>query len=161
MRPKNKATKPRKNSVKKKKPEVASKRFYSEAQEFFLSGEHVTDSIIEHFANEMVEFINNDPTIMHIKAFRIYKGVIYDTYHDWLGRYPYLKARHDFCVDLIGLRREEKMASCDPKTLAHTLHMYSREWDKANKDKAALKNLEDERKTQPIKIVFDDYREKK
>ena len=161
MKPKNKASKPRKNSVKKKKPEVPSRTFKTEMQQFFMSGEYVNDRIIEHFADEMVEFVNNDKTIMHIKAFRIHKGVVYDTYHDWLGKYPYLKKRHDFCMDLIGLRREEKMASYDPKTLSHTLHMYSREWDKANKDKAALKSAEDERKTQPIKIVFDDYRDKK
>jgi len=156
-----KKEKPKNNTKRKKRRKYEGSTFSADKQAFFLSGEHATPAIIEHFADEMVEYIATHPNVMHLVKFQILKGVPPGTYDRWLQENEYLRMRSAFCRQIIGLRREEKMATCDPKTLSHTLHLYSKEWDKANKDKAALKEQAEGNKERDIKIVFEDYREKK
>jgi len=144
----------------KKPPETYSHPFSMEAKQFYLSGEHVNEKIIAYFADQMVEYINGNPNVFHVHEFRILKGVPECTYMTWLEKYEYLKMRHDYCKEFLGLRREKKMASHDSKTLAHTLHLYSKEWKQANHDRANLKKIEEEGKSQPVKVIFQDYKEK-
>jgi len=134
--------------------------FKYEMVEYFLSGEHVNDKMIEKFADDMAKYVTETKDVFHLNRYRLSRGVTEKTYESWLLRNKYLKEKHAYCKEIIGLRREERMGGYDPKTLAHTLYAYSKEWDKANRYKAQLKNMENEAKQQDIKIVFEDFKRK-
>ena len=152
----------RKNSNKSKKNTENVRTIYTrEEQEFFLSGQHATDTILERFADDQLAYFNSNPLVYHLEKYRIIRGVKRRTYYDWLDRNPYLKGMHAFCTEILALRRKEKISEHDPKFLAHTLHKYDMRHDSANKYKALLRSVEEESKTQPIKIIFEDYKVKK
>jgi len=127
-------------------------------EELFISGHYMTDRMLEVFADQMVTYVANNAKCMSITEYYIARGVTKDVYCKWLKRSQYLNKRHHFCRELIGLRRENTMYEHDPKMLNHTTHLYSEEWDKANKDKAKLKLDNEDRRD--IKVVFEDYRKK-
>jgi len=154
-----KITKTKNHTIRKEKRENDRVPFSRSEQEFFLSNQFATDSIIEKFADDQLQFFNENQDACHVEKYRIMRGVASATYHGWLTRNPYLKRMHAFCVELIALRRKEKVANYDPKFLTHTLHMYCPRHDQANKYKAKLKNIEEEIKNQTLTVVFDDYKE--
>lgn len=133
---------------------------YSDAeQEFYLSGQHATDAMIQKFADEQLTYFNEHPEAYNLGKFFTKKGVLECEYYTWVKRSPYLKRRHEFCIQLLALRRNERIAAHDPKFLTHTLHMYSPRHDEANRYKAKLRNLEDATKEQAVKVVFEDFRD--
>jgi len=129
-------------------------------QRFYLSGEHATDVMLEKFADDQLEFFNTHSNALHLQEYRLRKGIKASTYDYWLERSEYLKELHDFCKELLALRRNKHIANYDPKFLTHTLHLYSPRHDAANKYKAKLKKIEEEGRSSNVKVVFEDYKEK-
>jgi len=145
------------NRVKKKK-ESSYNLFNRDEQNFFLSAQQETEHIIEKFADEQLDYFNSNPTVYNLEEYRIFKGLPSKTYYSWLEKSAYLKRIHDFCLEVLALRRKKRVAEHDPKFLTHTLHMYCHRHDEANKYKARLRNIEEASKPQEIKVTFEDYR---
>jgi hypothetical protein len=158
MKPKNESQKTKKNKTQKRKPKYGRVTFRADQQAFFLSGEYATDTIIERFADDQLEYYNIHPDEFHIERYRLMRGVPSSTYASWIERSEYLRNKHSFLQEVIALKRKVRMSDHDPKFLAHTLHTYDKKHDEANKYKARLSKLEEEAKQAPIKIVFDDYK---
>lgn len=122
-------------------------------REQFLTDIYMTDDMIIMFADKMVNFFMDNPEVMHINKYHISQGITHNMYQGWLSRSEYLKIRHEHCKALIGLRREEKLAQHDPKTLTHTLHLYSEDWKRANEDHARQKE-KFRSNDRDIKVIF-------
>ena len=155
----NNNTKPKKKDLNEQRHFKRQEDLFTKAeQEFHLTSQHATDSILERFADNQLEYFNTHPDKYHVERYRIMKGVSSDTYYGWCNSNEYLRNRHNFLMELLALRRKERVAEHDPKFLTHTLHMYSPKHDEANKYKARLKKLEEEDKKSEVKVVFEDLR---
>lgn len=150
----------KKNNTQKKNYEQRRTVYSSDDQSYYLSGQPATDAMLERFADDQLEYYNTNPDVYNMEKYRITRGVPKSTYFDWLKRNAYLKAKHDFCLEIIALRRKERVTDHDPKFLTHTLHTYDEKHDRANKYKAALRDYENESKSQSIRVVFEDYKKK-
>lgn len=148
----------RKKNYKKLEPPRES--FDYEVMEYFLAGQHATEAIIQKFADEQLKFYcENDA--YHLEEYRLRRGLAESTYYDWLQKSPYLKERHEFVKQIIALKRKKCIVKGDPKFLTHTLHMYDKRHDEANKYKARLKSLEHDDVAQNIKVVFEKFKDEK
>ena len=149
-----------KRSITNENTIINRNQYNREIIELFMTSSNATIASIEKFADDQLDYINTYENVYHIEKFRLTKGIPNSTYYDWLEKSEYLKKRHNFCLEILALRRKERIADYDPKFLTHTLHMYCPRHDEANKYHASLKKNEVESKPQELKIIFDDYREK-
>jgi len=151
---------PKKDNKKQSLKQQRRTVYNSDEQAYYLSGQPATDPMLERFADDQLEYYNTHTDVYNMEKYRLIRGVPKQTYFDWLKRNAYLKAKHDFCLELLALRRKERVSDHDPKFLTHTLHAYDDRHDKANKYKAALRDYENDAKSQSIRVVFEDYKKK-
>lgn len=151
---------PKKDNKRQSISEQRRTVYNTEEQSYYLSGQPATDAMLERFADEQLEYYNTHTDVYNMEKYRLIKGVPRSTYFDWLNRNSYLKEKHNFCLELLALRRKERVSDHDPKFLTHTLYTYDERHDKANRYKASLRDLEGEAKSQQIKVVFEDYKKK-
>jgi len=123
-----------------------------ENMNYYLSNGNATAVSIERFADEQLEYILQNEHVLHINKFYLSKGLRRDLYYRWTQKSAYLKKIHDLCMEILGLRREEKMAQDNSTTLKHTLHMYSHDWAIADKYHDQRKQAEED-KTANIKVI--------
>lgn len=137
--------KPSKSSINRDKPEIQSIPLWKrENMEFFMSSlGKATIPSMEKTADEMIDFVLEDENILHLDEFYLRKGLTYNTFHSWLDKSPYLKAKYKLCMEIIGLRRQKLLGKTNPHTLTQTLYQHSPSWDKAEKRAADLKNKDD------------------
>ena len=151
----------KKNSNGKRKHEYRGITFDYDAMQFFGTGQPATQSIIERFADDQLKYFCDNPDAYFLEKYRVIRGVPHSTYHRWLESNEYLQQKHNLLLQIIAVRRKERIKDHDPKFLTNTLYTYDSRHDAAERRKAKLRDTENESKSQPIKIVFDDYREKK
>ena len=141
--------------VKRKRRIRPTAQYKIENMEFFLTeGGHATLASIEKFADDQLNFITSNTHIVHMNAFCLTKGVDRSLYHEWVKKSGYLKKRHEIAREIIGLRRQEKMALHNPATLAHTLYKYCQEWAEADLRQADLKKKDDDRQSGPVNVYI-------
>jgi len=141
-----------KSTTDPQKRKTSAPLYKRENMEFFLTNGNATIASIEKFADDQLEYIINNKDVLHIKKYYLSKGVRRDLYYRWVNKSKYLKNRHELCMEILGLRREELMAESNPSTLKHTLHQYSKEWADAEKYHANLKKKEEDKGSSIIKV---------
>lgn len=138
-----------KNSIKANKPKNKPiPEWRRENMELFMSplGKATLPSM-ERIGDQMIDYVLDHPDCLHLNEYYLRKGLTYDTFHGWLERSKYLRDRYSQAMEIIGLRRQKVLAKTNPHTLTHTLYQHSKEWDKADKRHADMKNKDDKHNT--------------
>jgi len=138
-----------KNSIEKKKLENQPiPEWRRENMEFFMSAlGKATIPSMEKTGDDMLDFVLSDEEILHLDEFYLRKGLTYDTFHGWLEKSAYLRAKYKLCMEIIGLRRQKVLRKTNPHTLTQTLYQHSPGWDKSEKRNADMKNKDDKNRS--------------
>ena len=118
-------------------------------------------TFLEKLAEELVNWIRNNPRVYKINQFLEEKGIDRTTFQRWMTRCPKLAAANSFTVMVLGNRRESGMIEkrfAEHSTM-FSMPMYDEDWMNMHKFHAELRKKEDDQK-QSITIVIPDIRDK-
>ncbi len=142
-------------SIVKQKRRIRPTPLYRrENMAFFLTEGNATIPSIEKFADDQLDFICSNLNVIFLNEFCLSKGVTRDTYHEWIKRSPYLKARHELGKQIIGLRREKRMVEHNPASLAHRQYQFSESWGEADLRNAELKKRDMDTKSGTVNVYI-------
>jgi len=128
--------------------------YHVENMEQFLGSEFmVRTPFLEKFADDQLKYYCETESALYINEYRLKRGVNKRKYHQWLDRCEYLKARHDMCLEIIGLRREKEMKKANALILKLRQYQYDPGFAEAEEREVKMKKKSDEADSkQPIHV---------
>lgn len=115
-----------------------------EAMQFFLlEKSQITNQYIDKFANDMLNYFCDHENTKYINEYHLRRGVTKSAYYRWLERSPRLKLVHDFCLEILGLRREKAMEKANAHILRLRQYQYDQEFGAAEERQVEMRKKED------------------
>ena len=142
-----KGTELRENIETEKK--VPVKHRWHDYKDIYGQTHPISEEGIARLASELVEWATKDEEAWKVSQFYIAKGVGFNTWREWVDKYPILKDAQDAAKVAIGNRREvgalkNKLSA----TIAsYTMPFYDLEWKSESERLAALKKKEEENRS--------------
>jgi len=144
------------NTNQDKPKQFSVAQFWKERAEFFLNDEHAADFMAEIKADEYLEFIMNNKSVISSKEWYYPLGISKTQFYRWKTGNKKFERVHAMCQGIMGIRREKMMIdkSNNPHPIAHLQHLYDEDWDSANYYHAALRKKDDDKKSGDVHVYI-------
>lgn len=115
----------------------------------------ITYDFLKQFAIELTNWACDNDNALVISSFYLKKGILPETYKEWIATYPILGMAHSFATAAIAGRREHGAITrkYDSKFTMFSMAMYDEEWKKLEEWKAKLKRETFEKKETHIMVI--------
>jgi len=115
-----------------------------ESMLYYLSSEkHVAPEYIDKFADDQLKYFCENKDAKYINQYYLTRGVRKSLYYDWLEKSQYLKDRHNLCLEIIGLRREQAMEKANALILKLRQYQYDPGFAAAEERQHEMRKKED------------------
>lgn len=111
---------------------------------FSFKTKPVSDTFIDHIAQELVTWVLSDDKAYKLSQFYVKKGIGSDDIKRWENRNKNLLRAHAFALEVLSIRREigALERKLDPGMVRYTMPHYDKTWKELEEWRAKLKELQ-------------------
>jgi hypothetical protein len=111
----------------------------------------INKHFIERLAEELIKWSRREESWCY-QEFYTSRGIHRAQYYKWLDNHIELREAHDLAKEIIGIRRETRLAD-DPSSVKSMMPMYSPDWKEMEEWRSKMK-IEQVASAQPTQIVL-------